>query len=219
MREAAAFLRIHAVAGRSDSCLANSGTVRPQKRRAKCSEVGFVLGQMSIREVRLPEDRSALEQLDTSMTTDVICAVSPGPTGFAIQFVHVAPLTKTYSVDDWTTGERLWDAGWVAFAGGRLAGFVATRYESWNRRLAIWHLYVDATARRRGIARSLLETAFSHGRRQGALTAWLEVTSVNAPAVRAYEALGFTLCGLDLTLYSHTEDRGEVALFMAKSLT
>lgn len=153
------------------------------------------------------------------VTTDVICHVAAAPTGFAIKSVQVAPITKTYSVDDWSADERLWDTGWVAFADERPAGFAATRYESWNRRLTIWHLYVDATARRRGVARSLLETAFDHGRRQGALTAWLEVTNVNAPAFKAYEALGFALCGLDLTLYSHTEARDEVALFMAKSLT
>jgi len=178
-----------------------------------------VLGQLEIRKVRLPEDRDALEQLDASIITDEICDIARERTGFVIQFVPVAPITKTYSVDDLATEQRLWEAGWVAFVGERLVGFVATRYERWNRRLAIWHLYVDATLRGRGIARSLLETAFDHGRRQGALTAWLEVTNVNAPAVKAYEALGFTICGLDLTLYSHTEARGEVALFMAQSLT
>lgn len=128
-----------------------------------------MLGQVSIRKVRLPEDGSALEQLDASFTTDVICHVAAAPTGFAIKSVQVAPITKTYSVDDWSADERLWDTGWVAFVDERPAGFAATRYESWNRRLTIWHLYVDATARRRGVARSLLETAFDHGRRQGAL--------------------------------------------------
>jgi ribosomal protein S18 acetylase RimI-like enzyme len=70
--------------------------------------------------------------------------------------------------------------------------------------------------RRKGIGRLLLETALAHGRSQGAHTAWLEVTSVNTPAIDAYRALGFELCGLDLSLYEHTAAEGEIALFMAR---
>ncbi|MDA8346395.1 MAG: GNAT family N-acetyltransferase [Thermaerobacter sp.] len=172
--------------------------------------------RITIREVRLPEDIEALRRIDTSFETDVILRVAAVPTGFLVEPTKTATLAKAFPPDEWFAEDRLWEAGWVAIADGRIIGFAATRYESWNRRLAVWHLYVDKAARRRGIGRSLLETALAHGRRQGARS--LEVSNVNAPAVRAYEARKFTLAGLDLSLYHHTLASGEVAHFMARPL-
>ena len=176
------------------------------------------MDHLSIREVQLPWDGSALQQLDTSFTTGVICQVNAYAESFTMQFTPVAPITKTYSLDDLDAEDRLWESGWVACIDERPVGFAATRYESWNRRLNLWHLYVDSAVRRKGVARSLLQAAVDHGRQDGALTVWLEVTNINAPAIRAYQALGFELCGLDLTLYSNTAARGEVALFMARAI-
>ncbi|MGC8488463.1 MAG: hypothetical protein ACP5QO_09645 [Clostridia bacterium] len=48
---------------------------------------------------------------------------------------------------------------------------------------------------------------------------WLEVSNLNVPAINAYEALGFTVVGLDTSLYRGTRARGEVALFMARDLS
>jgi ribosomal protein S18 acetylase RimI-like enzyme len=48
--------------------------------------------------------------------------------------------------------------------------------------------------------------------------AWLETSNVNLPAVRAYERLGFRLCGLDTSLYEGTPAEGEVALFLCRLL-
>ncbi len=41
---------------------------------------------------------------------------------------------------------------------------------------------------------------------------------VNAPAIAAYRAMGFELCGLDRLLYRSTPAEGETALFMAREL-
>jgi ribosomal protein S18 acetylase RimI-like enzyme len=95
---------------------------------------------------------------------------------------------------------------------------VATRYEAWNRRVVIWHLYVSGEYRRRGVGGRLLETALAAAREAGARTAWLETSNLNVPAVRAYERLGFVLCGLDTTLYDGTPAEGEVALFFSRRL-
>ncbi|GGR83468.1 hypothetical protein GCM10010205_10120 [Streptomyces nojiriensis] len=49
-----------------------------------------------------------------------------------------------------------------------------------------------------------MECAERFARERGAEHLWLEVSSVNAPAVHAYRRMGFTFCGLDTTLYGGT---------------
>jgi ribosomal protein S18 acetylase RimI-like enzyme len=95
---------------------------------------------------------------------------------------------------------------------------VATEHDSWNSRVVIWHLYVDASRRRRGIGRRLLETALAAAVEAGMRVAWLETSNLNVPGVRAYERLGFEICGLDTTLYTGTPAEGEIALFLARPL-
>ena len=174
--------------------------------------------RLVVRAIRLPEDRAGVDRLDTSFTTSEIYAVVRDVRGFALERTKTALITKTYAVDDWQE-ERLWDMAWVACEENRIVGFAATRYEAWNRRLVIWHLYVDRGARRQGVARALLDAALSEGRCRGAGTVWLELSNINAPAIAAYRSLGFDFCGLDLELYRHTEASGEAALFMGMVLT
>ncbi len=88
------------------------------------------------------------------------------------------------------------------------------RFEEWNRRAVIAHLYIDARARGQGIGTRLVQElralAIEHGARQ----LFVETQNVNFPAVRFYERNGFTLVGLDTSLY---EDASEMALFLAIS--
>ncbi len=171
---------------------------------------------MIVRPVDLPGDRASLECLDASFETDAVYRVALCGETFRVNLEPVPTMTKVFTIDD--LARPGWQNGWVAIAGGRLVGFVASRYESWNRRVVIWHLYVDRSARRCGVGRALLEQALAEGRAQGARTAWLETQNVNAPAVAAYRAMGFELCGLDISLYRSTPAEGEIALFMARSL-
>ena len=46
----------------------------------------------------------------------------------------------------------------------------------------------------------------------------METSNLNLPGVRAYERLGFQVCGLDTSLYDGTPSEGEVALFLSRSL-
>ena len=50
-------------------------------------------------------------------------------------------------------------------------------------------------------APALLERVEAHGRAVGASHVWLETSNVNVPGVRAYERLGYALCGADALYY------------------
>lgn len=63
---------------------------------------------------------------------------------------------------------------------------------------------VSPQARRRGLARALMEAALDAGRQAGATQAFLEVAADNRSAVGLYEGLGFSRAGLRKAYY----DRG-----------
>jgi ribosomal protein S18 acetylase RimI-like enzyme len=173
---------------------------------------------IDIRPVALEQDRDDIVSLDRSFRTDTIFEVRGE--GRSFQLVERAlesPIAKTFPLDEVGQGPE-WENAWLALDDGRAAGVVATQYETWNRRAVIWHLYVDAGLRRRGIGRRLLETALEAAVEAGMQVAWLETSSVNVPGVRAYERLGFEVSGLDTTLYTGTPAEGEVALFLARPL-
>ncbi|MEU8518381.1 GNAT family N-acetyltransferase [Streptomyces sp. NBC_01216] len=178
-----------------------------------------------------PSDQSALDGLDDSFDTDHVYEVAAGDIGFGLRLVPVdPPLVKVFAEDaeDPGDGPDGGDAGHDGAAGvheivavhsdGTLLGVVTVAHQRWNRRLVVRRITVDPAHRGRGIGGELMRRALAHGRERGARTAWLEVSSVNVPAVRAYRRMGFRLCGLDTTLYTGTPSEGETALFMARPL-
>jgi ribosomal protein S18 acetylase RimI-like enzyme len=172
-----------------------------------------------VRSAILPGDAGLIATIDTSFTTAEVYRVDIS--GDAIRLVSralEAPITKRFPLDDLENPARPYDHAWVAMAGARPVGFAATSFEPWNRRLVLWHLYVDASERKRGIGRRLLECVDAHGVECGARHLWLETSSLNVPGVAAYRALGFSLTGVDLTLYDATPAEGESALFFSRPL-
>lgn len=174
---------------------------------------------MWTRAMRQPEDRAGVTALDTAFTSNAVMAVRQEGRAFHLTHTPVPMFTKRFELDDLDEGGRMWDD---AIVGGRtdsaLEAFLAWRFETWNRRLAIWHLYVAPPARRHGLARALMGEVEVVARRRGAVALWLEVSNVNVPAILAYEALGFSVVGLDTSLYWGTPARDETALFMSKDL-
>ncbi|MEU6983438.1 GNAT family N-acetyltransferase [Streptomyces sp. NPDC046324] len=179
-----------------------------------------------------PDDQSAIAALDDSFSTEYVYEVAAGDVGFGLRLVAVdPPLVKVFPVEDGPgdegpDGDGRSDDGpgddlheiVAVDADDTPVGFIAVGVEEWNRRLVVHQVTVHADHRGRGIGGELMRRALAHGRERGARTAWLEVTSVNVPAVRAYRRMGFRLCGLDTTLYTGTESEGETALFMARAL-
>lgn len=174
---------------------------------------------IAIREARLPDDAAAIEAIDTSFTTDAVFDAEATGDGFALRERRLPrPLTKRFPLDDVRADDRPWSHGFLAEADGACLGFAACGFERWNRRLTLWHLYVQPAARGRGVARQLVERVVGAGRELGARHLWLETSNLNVPGVAAYRALGFTLTGIDTILYEATPAEGEIALFFSKPL-
>jgi len=81
--------------------------------------------------------------------------------------------------------------------------------------LHVLNVAVAPEARRRGVARAILDRVEAEGREQGARIAMLEVRRGNAPAIALYRTLGYREVGVRPRYYA--ED-GEDALVMDKDL-
>lgn len=173
-----------------------------------------------VRPVRLPEDHAALVQLDSSFTTDRVYRVAATPTSFTLVEEAVAPpLRKDYPLDDELGEDRLWEHGVVAELAGAVVGFGALRMEHWNRRAAVWHLYVERGRRADGVGALLLRELEAYARQQRAWCLWLETSTANVPAIQFYRRMGFRWCGLDQSLYApESAGAGETALYFVREL-
>lgn len=170
-----------------------------------------------VRRAVLPDDLAGMAGVDTGFETDRILTAVRREMGFDLA-VRRKPAAKRFPLDDLDAADRPWDTAWVAEEAGRVQAFAAVGWQAWNQRLALWHLYVDRPLRRTGLGRRLVAEAIGHGRSLGAAHLWLETTNLNAPGVAAYQAMGFAVTGLDLTLYEGSAARGEFAIFMTLPL-
>jgi ribosomal protein S18 acetylase RimI-like enzyme len=177
------------------------------------------LDEIEIRPAESGRDADLIRSLDTSFETGATLDVQRNGHAFLLVEKSIdPPVVKSFPLLDVEIGRGEWEAAWLAFAADQAVGVVATQQERWNRRVIIWHLYVNPSHRKQGIGSRLLDTALDAAREAGARTAWLETSNLNLPGVRAYERLGFELCGLDTSLYDGTAAEGEVALFLRRPL-
>ncbi len=175
------------------------------------------LTTVSVRAFDKKTDLNAIKELDSSYTSLGCFKIHCDADSLIIR-PHKSPLPqqRSFPID---LELPHWSNGWIAEndeAG--VIGFIATDFESWNRRLKIWHFYVNTCARGRGVGRRLMESALLVGRNQGATTAWAETSNWNLPGIEVYRHLGFQLCGFDETLYHGTLSKDEFAVFLAKRL-
>ena len=172
---------------------------------------------MEIRPAVLPDDAAGIAALDTSVVTTNALAADVGQQGIALRSIPQM-VTKHFPIDDLEDPERSWSAGWVAVDGARIVGFAAVGFQAWNRRLVLCHFYVDVGRRGQGVGRGLMAAVLDHARAVAARHVWLETSNQNPPGVAAYQALGFSLTGLDLNIYNATPAQGEFALFFSRAL-
>lgn len=173
-----------------------------------------------IRSSRWPDDRAAIAAIDTSFLVERHLTIVSGAHTVTLREDRTAPpWRKAYplDLDEAETQSFCWSA--VAEHEGIVTDFAATRFEAWNRRANLTHLYVAPSARGRGVGRALVDGAILDARTRGARCLWVETQTVNVPAIRFYEALGFVWCGFDASLYDPAlSAQAETALFLARSL-
>ena len=171
----------------------------------------------AIRRAVLPRDVAAIAAIDTAVQSTNVLAASAGPEGIVLRSVPQT-VTKVFPLEDLDDPDRRWDVAWVATDGAQIIGFAAVGFQAWNQRLVLWHFYVDAGRRGQGLGRRLMEPVLDQARSLGARHVWLETSNHNPPGVAVYQALGFSLTGLDLTLYDATPSEGEFALFFSRAV-
>jgi ribosomal protein S18 acetylase RimI-like enzyme len=174
---------------------------------------------VKIRRARLPEDEPGIARIDTSFTTKFKYEIVTEARSIRLKKMRVLSQVKRFTVYDLGREWRQWDEAHVAVDAGRIVGFVASSYQFWNRRVVLWHLYVDPPYRRRGIGEELLAKVFQRAERKKALAVFLETSNLNVPGIAWYEKRGFVLGGVDTTLYSGTEAASEMAIYLVKRLS
>lgn len=174
----------------------------------------------AIRPIRLPDDRPALLALDRSFTTDRVYTVAHTSRMCVLEEITVAaPVRKDFPLAHDLGNTHAWEHGLVAEQAGDLVGFVAWTHQSWNRRTELWHLYVSSAWRGQGLGRVLVDAVVTDARARAMRCVWLETSNVAYPAVQFYERLGFSLCGMDASLYDPAGPSGtETALYFARTV-
>ena len=173
---------------------------------------------VEIRTCRLPDDEPGIAAIDTAFATDSRYEIEASPRGFRLVETPIPRRVKRFEVYDLGQDWRQWDEAHVATDQARIIGFAASSFQFWCRRVVLWHLYVDPPYRKRGIGDRLLATAFERAEREQALAVFFETSNVNVPGVAWYEKRGFSLAGVDTTLYNSGEAAEEKALYFVKRL-
>lgn len=172
------------------------------------------MDRWTIREFDARRDADAVIRLDTSYTSDRMYGVRREGDAISLEPRNIeTSLSNRFPVD---LNADAWAHARVAVLDDEVRGFIAWDLEAWNRRMRVWHFYVDLPYRRRGGGRKLMDAALAWARGASALTAWVETSHLNSPGIDAYRRLGFDVCGFDTTLYRGTSAEGETAVYMAR---
>ena len=173
-------------------------------------------------------DQSLLERLIVGYTSDeayqVIREEAPDLIRFELRLIPLErPFVKQYPLDTQMIAQysALAVAGHAfgAFVGETCVAIALCEPRPWNSSLNVHEFHIAPDFHRQGIGRALMAAVEEHARAEGMRRLVLETQTPNAPAIRFYRALGFTLDAVDISLYSGDDlARGEVAVFMKKEM-
>jgi GNAT superfamily N-acetyltransferase len=110
------------------------------------------------------------------------------------------------------------EGGYVALAGGQIAGAVLLNVEQWRSVARIEDIIVGRQFRRYGIGSLLLNCASDWARNRGCWAIVLEAQNVNYPAIQFYLRNGFEVWSINQHFYPPGSVEHEVAIFMGKKL-
>jgi GNAT superfamily N-acetyltransferase len=110
------------------------------------------------------------------------------------------------------------EGGYVALAGGQIAGAVLLNVEQWRSVARIEDIIVGHQFRRYGIGSLLLNCASDWARNRGCWAIVLETQNVNYPAIQFYLRNGLDVWSVHQHFYPPGPVEHEVAIFMGKKL-
>ncbi len=110
------------------------------------------------------------------------------------------------------------EGGYVALAGGQIAGAVLLNVEQWRSVAIIEDIIVGRQFRRYGIGSLLLNCASDWARNRGCWAIVLETQNVNYPAIQFYLRNGLEVWSVHKHFYPPGPVEHEVAIFMGKKL-
>ncbi len=106
-----------------------------------------------------------------------------------------------------------------AFVEEQLIGFIIGEHQNWNDTMVIREFGVAPEERLKGIGRALFAESQHLAKGLNLRGILCETQSTNGPAILFYQGMGFTITGIDTSLYSNSDlPRGEVAVFLRKAL-
>ncbi len=105
-----------------------------------------------------------------------------------------------------------------AYENNELAGIVLCEERKWNNTLYIENLLVSESQRGKGIGKSLMKKVIETAAQNNLRHIELETQNTNGHAIGFYSKLGFSVTGMNLTLYDPDENNEEVAIFMVYDL-
>lgn len=175
--------------------------------------------QVCIRKLRLPDDASSVQNLNTLFTTSKSYQIESRADGFSLNEV-TGYITKTYTIDLQSNEFHAPNCcAMVAENGIAIIGLCSVEFQQWNRRAILHHLYVDVGHRGFGVGKLLLDAAVARAAESGARCLWVETQNTNHSAIKFYTRHGFQLCGCDTSLYDpDAVMAGETALYFSLSL-
>ena len=187
-------------------------TFCPFKREMHGSNL--MLDEFNIREIDWVRDGRSLLNFDAAFTTDRIYRLAVGE--LSAEFVEEIldfPLFKRYDLSG--IEEAVNDSGLavVAEIGGAIAAFMTVKFETWNRRAWLTHIYVAPEFRGCGVGTKLVGEAVNFAEGLAARGLWLETQNFNYPAISYYQNFGFQFCGFDRSLYDPAKVPGETAIY------
>lgn len=171
-------------------------------------------------------DTHLLERLIAGYTSSEVYQVARHETPDTIRFelrltALEQPFVKRYPLDAETLQyyQELAAAGHAfgAFDGEACVGIALSEPQHWNRSLMVCEFHIAPDFQRRGTGRALMAAVEEHARAEGMRCIVCETQNTNMPAIRFYRALGFSVDGIDVSLYTNDDiARGEVAVYMKK---
>jgi ribosomal protein S18 acetylase RimI-like enzyme len=173
-------------------------------------------------EIRLANlgDLNACLAIDDSFETEYVWQMEEHSTAgdIAVGF-HLARLPRPMKVasiisrDDVLYNYQHGGALFVAEEGA-IRGYVDVTESGWNQAACINNLAIAPGYRRRGIGTQLMQAVFEWARQKKLVTALLDTSTKDHPAICFYQKLGFLFCGFNDQLYPNHD----IALLYALNL-